>query len=175
MSLLEKDDANGWLYGGDASSATSQFDFNVSAVYTQVEKKLFNKFVLLATVRKEINSIKYEGKANYYGEPLDFVSFNMKHNLWGGKFALQYFTNDILNLYASMSPRIKTVDYKSDNAGWQFVESLHHTGFAIMHNHHLDYYIVTSVYKEWGGFFNSDVKHSYTFYQDTQDGYFPYR
>jgi len=102
-SLKEKDDANGWLYGGDASSATSQFDFNVSAVYTQIEKKLFNKFVLLATVRKETNSIKYEGKANYYGEPLDFVSFNMKHNLWGGKFALQYFTNDNLNLYASMS------------------------------------------------------------------------
>ena len=102
-SLLEKDDANGWLYGGDASSATSQFDFNVSAVYTQVEKKLFNKFVLLATVRKETNSIKYEGKANYYGEPLDFVSFNVKHNLWGGKFALQYFTNDNLNLYAGVS------------------------------------------------------------------------
>ena len=102
-SLLEKDDANGWLYGGDASSATSQFDFNVSAVYTQIEKKLFNKFVLLATVRKETNSIKYEGKANYYGEPLDFVSFNVKHNLWGGKFALQYFTNDNLNLYAGVS------------------------------------------------------------------------
>jgi outer membrane receptor protein involved in Fe transport len=102
-SLLEKDDANGWLYGGDASSATSQFDFNVSAVYTQVEKKLFNKFVLLATVRKETNSIKYEGTANYYGEPLDFVSFNVKHNLWGGKFALQYFTNDNLNLYAGVS------------------------------------------------------------------------
>ena len=102
-SLKEKDDASGWLYGGDASSATSQFDFNVSAVYTQIEKKLFNEFVLLANVRKETNTIKYEGKANYYGEPLDFVSFNVKNNLWGGKFALQYFTNDNLNLYASVS------------------------------------------------------------------------
>ena len=74
-----------------------------------------------------------------------------------------------------MSPRIKTVDYKSVNAGIQFVESLHHTGFAILHNHPLDFNLITSVYNEWGIFFNSDTKHSYTFNPDTQDGYFPYR
>ena len=74
-----------------------------------------------------------------------------------------------------MSPRIKTVDYKSVNAGIQFVESLHHTGFAILHNHPLDFNLITSVYNEWGNFFNSDTKHSYTFNPDTQDGYFPYR
>ena len=74
-----------------------------------------------------------------------------------------------------MSPRIKTVDYKSVNAGIQFVESLHHTGFAILRNHPLDFNLITSVYDEWGVFFNSDIKHSYTFNSDTQDGYFPYR
>jgi len=74
-----------------------------------------------------------------------------------------------------LSPRIKTVDYKSVNAGIQFVESLHHTGFAILHNHPLDFNLITSVYNEWGNFFNSDTKHSYTFNPDTQDGYFPYR
>ena len=31
------------------------------------------------------------------------------------------------------------------------------------------------MYDEWGNFFNSEAKHSYTFNQDTQDGYFPYR
>ena len=74
-----------------------------------------------------------------------------------------------------MSPRIKTIDYKSVNADIQFVESLHHTGFAILHNHPLDSNLITSVYNEWGDFFNSDAKHSYTFNPDTQDGYFPYR
>ena len=74
-----------------------------------------------------------------------------------------------------MSTKIKTIDLKSDNAGIQFVESLHHTGFAILYNHPLDHNLITSVYDEWGDFFNSDAKHSYTFNPDTQDGYFPYR
>ena len=74
-----------------------------------------------------------------------------------------------------MLPKIKTVDYKSENAGSQLVESLHDTGFAILYNHPLDFKLITSVYDEWGNFFNSDAKHSYTFNPDTQDGYFPYR
>ena len=74
-----------------------------------------------------------------------------------------------------MSQKIKTFDYQSENAGRQFVESLHHTGFAIMHNHPIDINLITSVYDEWGDFFNSDAKYSYTFNPDTQDGYFPYR
>ena len=74
-----------------------------------------------------------------------------------------------------MSTKIKTIDLKSDNAGIQFVESLHYTGFAILYNHPLDHNLITSVYDEWGDFFNSDAKHSYTFNPDTQDGYFPFR
>ena len=74
-----------------------------------------------------------------------------------------------------MSPIIKTVNYKSDNAGIQFVDSLHQTGFAMLYNHPLDFNLITSVYDEWGTFFNSDTKHSYTYNPDTQDGYFPYR
>jgi len=74
-----------------------------------------------------------------------------------------------------MSSNIQTVDFKSENAGGQFVESLHNTGFAIIHNHPLDFNLITSVYDEWGTFFNSDTKHSYTYNPDTQDGYFPYR
>ena len=74
-----------------------------------------------------------------------------------------------------MSQKIKTIDYKSGNAGKQLVESLRHTGFAILHNHPLDYNLILSVYKEWGDFFNSAIKYSYTFNSDTQDGYFPYR
>ena len=70
---------------------------------------------------------------------------------------------------------IKTIDYKSKNAGSQFVDSLHHTGFALLYNHPVDFNLITSVYDEWGDFFNSDVKHSYTFNQDTQEGFFPYR
>ena len=74
-----------------------------------------------------------------------------------------------------MTPIIKTIDYKSENAGSQFVDSLHNIGFALVHNHPIDYNLITSVYNEWDVFFNSDIKHSYTFNPDTQDGYFPFR
>jgi len=74
-----------------------------------------------------------------------------------------------------MSQRIKTIDFKSKNAGIQLVDSLHHSGFVILYNHPLGFNLITSVYDEWGDFFNSDAKYSYTFNPDTQDGYFPYR
>ena len=74
-----------------------------------------------------------------------------------------------------MSPKIQTIDFNSDNAGIQLVDSLQRTGFAILYNHPLDINLITSVYDEWGDFFNSDAKHSYTFNPDTQDGYFPFR
>ena len=60
-------------------------------------------------------------------------------------------------------------------SGIYFSQFSHNIGFAILHNHPIDFHLITSVYNEWGEFFNSDAKHSYTFNPDTQDGYFPYR
>ena len=57
-----------------------------------------------------------------------------------------------------MSQIIKTIDFKSNNAGIQLVESLHDTGFAILHNHPIDSNLITSIYDEWKGFFNSNIK-----------------
>ena len=74
-----------------------------------------------------------------------------------------------------MSLKVQTIDFNSDNAGIQLVDSLHHTGFVILNNHPLDINLLVSVYNEWGDFFNSEAKHSYTFNPDTQDGYFPFR
>ena len=74
-----------------------------------------------------------------------------------------------------MSNKIKIIDYKYKNSGLEFVNSLHNTGFAILQNHPLDFQLISSVYNEWGSFFNNESKHSYTFNPDTQDGYFPYR
>ena len=74
-----------------------------------------------------------------------------------------------------MDHLVKTIDYKSNTAQKKLVNSLHNTGFAVLHNHPLDHTIITSVYKEWSQFFNSNEKHTYTFNPETQDGYFPYR
>ena len=74
-----------------------------------------------------------------------------------------------------MSNKIQTIDFKDNNAGKQFADSLHHTGFALLHNHPIDYNLINDVSKDWGAFFCSKEKHSFIFNPKTQDGYFPYR
>ena len=74
-----------------------------------------------------------------------------------------------------MKYKVQTIDFKSHSANKQFVESLHHTGFAVLRNHSINKDLINSIYNEWKDFFNTDGKHSYTFNPKTQDGYFPYR
>ena len=74
-----------------------------------------------------------------------------------------------------MAHVVQTINYKNKSANKQFVDSLHHTGFAVLRNHPINKELISSIYKEWGEFFKNDYKHSYTFNYDTQDGYFPYR
>ena len=74
-----------------------------------------------------------------------------------------------------MSNKIQTIDFKDNNAGKQFADSLHHTGFALLYNHPIDYNLINDVSKDWGAFFCSEEKHSFIFNPKTQDGYFPYR
>jgi isopenicillin N synthase-like dioxygenase len=70
--------------------------------------------------------------------------------------------------------KIETVDYKSENVGYNFANSLHETGFAILKNHPLDFNLIKTVYREWESFFNSQKKYDYSFNPKTQDGYFPF-
>ena len=108
-SLEEKDNASGWLYGGDAALAASEFTFNVSAIYGQIDKQISDRLKMLANVRKENNEITYYGTASYFDSyvyglaPLDTVAFNIEHDLWGGKLALQYLVNENMNVYGSLS------------------------------------------------------------------------
>ena len=108
-SLEERDNASGWLYGGDAALAASEFTFDVSAIYGQIDKQISNRLKILANVRKESNEISYVGTASYFDwymydlAPLDTVSFNIDHELIGGKLALQYLLNNQVNVYGSVS------------------------------------------------------------------------
>ena len=68
---------------------------------------------------------------------------------------------------------IKTIDFKSISASNQIVQSLKHTGFAILRNHGIDKKLIHDVYKEWSLFFNSKDKFNYEFDLIKQDGYFP--
>ena len=56
-----------------------------------------------------------------------------------------------------------TIDFKSDLAQFDLVESLRNTGFAVVRNHDIDKKLISGVYSEWSDFFNGDFKHSYRF------------
>ncbi|MFQ6677293.1 MAG: TonB-dependent receptor [Fidelibacterota bacterium] len=108
-TLEEKDDAIGYLFGGDATLGASEFDFRISAVYGQINLSVSDQFKFLANIRKEGNRINYFGTASNFDwelndyVPLDTISFDVEHDLWGGKLALQYFVNNDLNIYGSIS------------------------------------------------------------------------
>ena len=69
--------------------------------------------------------------------------------------------------------KILTIDYQSSDYGKNLVESLHHTGFAIIKNHPISYTLINEVYSIWEQFFSLDIKNDYMFHPTKQDGYFP--
>jgi isopenicillin N synthase-like dioxygenase len=68
--------------------------------------------------------------------------------------------------------QVLTIDYRSDTAPQQFVQSLRETGFAILVNHPIPLALVNGVFDEWYQFFLTEAKHTYRF-TDRQDGYYP--
>ena len=72
-----------------------------------------------------------------------------------------------------ISDKIKIIDFKSDNASNNFVESLRNSGFAVLYNHQIDTELIDTVYDKWKKFFYSEEKYNYLFDFEKQDGYFP--
>jgi len=70
------------------------------------------------------------------------------------------------------APHLPIVDFLDVDAPRAFVDSLHHTGFAVLKNHPLDQSLVDGIYAEWLDFFHSPAKYDYPFKPETHDGYF---
>ena len=68
-----------------------------------------------------------------------------------------------------------TIDYNDPMFSKNFVNSLHHTGFAVINEHPINQNLINKVYKDWDTFFKSDKKHDYVYDYEKQDGYFPFR
>jgi len=69
--------------------------------------------------------------------------------------------------------KIKIINYQSNNADNDFVDSLRNSGFAVLYNHQIDTKLINSVYEDWKKFFYSKDKYKYLFDLKKQDGYFP--
>jgi len=72
---------------------------------------------------------------------------------------------------------VKTIDYRSSEAGQNFANSLKETGFAVLANHPIPQDLVEAVYKDWQVFFKNESKFDYLFNPNTirQGGYFPFK
>lgn len=66
---------------------------------------------------------------------------------------------------------ILTIDYTKKCAAQDFVHSLHHTGFAVIKNHPIDYALVKDIFAEWQEFFSTNQKFDYPYNRDKGDGY----
>jgi isopenicillin N synthase-like dioxygenase len=66
---------------------------------------------------------------------------------------------------------ILTVDYTKENTGFDFVKSLHDTGFAVIKNPPIDYELVKKIFTEWQEFFGSKNKINYPYDKAKGDGY----
>jgi isopenicillin N synthase-like dioxygenase len=67
---------------------------------------------------------------------------------------------------------LPVVDYSAKDAPEHFVKSLKETGFAILKNHPIQQSLVSSIYRNWQSFFDTEDKYNFIFNKEKQDGYF---
>ena len=65
---------------------------------------------------------------------------------------------------------IQTVNCQDSDAGQQFVDSLHETGFAILKNHPISRQLLENLYAGWQKFFDSEEKDQFLFDPENKDG-----
>ena len=108
-TLKEEDDAEGWLFGGDATQANSQYNIHIKAIYAQVGLRFNEKVSNTTSIRYENNKITYTGNSyGYYGNELPIVKANKMHNLFGFKSAFIYQINNFTRAYSYISRGYKS-------------------------------------------------------------------
>lgn len=74
---------------------------------------------------------------------------------------------------------VQSIDYQKIDAAQLLVQSLHETGFAVLHNHPVSQKKLSRIYQAWLDFFQSTEKQQYLYDPEdkngTQEGYFPQR
>ncbi|WP_448565585.1 2OG-Fe(II) oxygenase family protein [Thalassotalea ganghwensis] len=68
--------------------------------------------------------------------------------------------------------QVKVVDFQSENAAQEFVESLKETGFGVLKNHPINQELVNRIYHDWYEFFKNGNPQEFAFDPEKQDGYF---
>lgn len=114
--LNEKDNANGWILGGEDVALKAKFINTSNAIYNET-KYLINNFTLSGNfrfeeVRLDYNSIHYHEEYidyDYYNPIFDTTYVNTKYDdtLMGSKIALLYTIDNTKNIYLNLSKGFK--------------------------------------------------------------------
>ena len=106
--INEKDNAIGWLFGGNATSAYTDYNLKSTAIYIQSTFNMPFNFTSIVNLRIEDNFTQYKSSGLNWDAPISEISDEVQYHLLGGKFVLNYNFNHSLNLYSSLSQGYKT-------------------------------------------------------------------
>tara|TARA_B100002052_G_C15867849_1_gene593193 strand:- start:5 stop:2365 length:2361 start_codon:yes stop_codon:yes gene_type:complete len=105
--LNEKDDANGYLFGGDATSVASNYDITNTAYYGQMNIFSNTQTDITLNLRYENHKTFYDSNSNNYGTPLPNVDKSILHDHLGFKVSILHKLNSQKRLYVTASQGFK--------------------------------------------------------------------
>ena len=111
-NLEEYDTALGYLYGGSATNANSNFSHDVYAIYGQLEHKITERLSITSNFRRENSKYAYLGQSvgiDSYYEAINLpnISFKTDEKMNGYKFSGKYEMNNKTNFFATFSKGFK--------------------------------------------------------------------
>ena len=111
-NLEEYDTALGYLYGGSATNANSNFSHDVYAIYGQLEHKITERLSITSNFRGENSKFAYLGQSmgiDSYYEAINLpnISFKTNEKMNGYKFSGKYEMNNKTNFFATFSKGFK--------------------------------------------------------------------
>jgi iron complex outermembrane recepter protein len=112
-NISENDIAEGWLFGGDATSVVSNFDIYNRSIYSQANLLISERFSISLNLRNEHNTTKYSstgenGDWDVYGiVPIPKISENINHSFSGGKLSFIYSLDKSSTIFTSFSKGYK--------------------------------------------------------------------
>ena len=111
-NLEEYDTALGYLYGGSATNANSNFSHDVYAIYGQLEHEITERLSITSNFRGENSKFAYLGQSmgiDSYYEAINLpnISFKTDEKMNGYKLSGQYEMNNKTNFFATFSKGFK--------------------------------------------------------------------
>jgi len=139
-STTESDVAEGWLFGGEATSMISDFTISNLSAYTQIKYTLLDNLKIITNIRSEQVETDYVSSGlNWDWDAYDYISIpvvakNVNHSFVGGKLAVIYNLMTSTELFTSISRGYKAGGvnqnpYLSDDS--RFYEPEYNTNFEI--------------------------------------------